>query len=189
MSKMSDAEKKIRHVIDLISSGKAHKDILEKVNNKQFKTMERIGREAVDNYYDDYSERTMYDPLGSLYSAYKIKNKDGDIIIEYDSSYLNGEHRVDNSYIYQYMFEQGYHGGANFGGNMKIPVGMPAKPYNGTTGSPWNNNFVQHKWMDAYQSPISPKEEIDEKVEEYYENELEYDVSDALDEWREENDI
>lgn len=184
-NKLKEQEAKIRKLIDLIDSGKAQKDIVENVNKKQKKKMEKIGKSAIDEYYD--MPRTYYDPTHSLYNAYKIENNNGDIVINTDDpSLIPDVHRVSSEYIYEKMFVEGWHGGAEFdNGKMSIPVIYPVKPYDGRNGRPWEYQNKKAKWKPAVQG-VSPKKTIDDAVEEYYNNELSEDVADAMKDWRKE---
>ena len=73
-----------------------------------------IMKNVIDDYYADYSPR-YYNRTKSLYNAYKILNNGKQIGVDFDSKYMPHEHRVDkksDNYIFHWMFERGYHGGA-----------------------------------------------------------------------------
>ena len=67
--------------------------------------------EMIKDYYYDYSP-IYYRRQYSLYQAYKIYNTSKAIDIDFDAQYMEAEHRINNEYIYKWMFEEGYHGGA-----------------------------------------------------------------------------
>ena len=75
----------------------------------------KICESAVDYFYKDYSPR-MYKRKWSLYEAYNIDIKpNGEFIFQLGHEFMKKKHRVDNEYIYKYMFVLGWHGGANDG--------------------------------------------------------------------------
>lgn len=75
----------------------------------------KICESAVDRFYNDYTPH-MYKRRGSLYEAYNIEIKpNGEFIFQLGSEFMTKKHRVDNEYIYKYMFVMGWHGGANDG--------------------------------------------------------------------------
>ena len=97
------------------------KKIVEEVNYniayEKRKAALIICENAVDAFYSDYSPH-MYHRKGSLHETYKVEiNKKGDFSFQLGHEFMTKQHRVDNEYIYDYMFVLGWHGGANGGKN------------------------------------------------------------------------
>ena len=138
---------------------------------------EEIIRHAIDEYYYDYSPR-YYKRSKSLYDAYKIINDGSRIGVDFDSEYMEKEHRVNNEYIYHWMFEEGYHGGARpKGGRIIDGVHMymlyrtptpQAIAAGFATGTPYR------KWssMPVARTTPSPKVSIDKKLDAYDKKDL-----------------
>lgn len=82
---------------------------------------------CIAKYYSDYTPR-YYSRTYSLYKVYKLQIKGSWIRWEFNPNFIPKVHRVDSidpDYIYNWMFEKGYHGGA---------VGGEGHPH---PGSPW----------------------------------------------------
>lgn len=114
---------------------KNNKKYIEAINNlkKLYKNIDNIAKDAseyicdyieydynniiknqIDIYYNDYHPR-YYKRTKSLYKAYRIINNGSEIGVDFDSKYMPHTHRVDEkdeNYIFHWMFERGYHGGA-----------------------------------------------------------------------------
>lgn len=169
----SDYDDLIQEFLDNLDDLK--EEVRDKIVEKIEKDIKKIGKQAVDNYYDDYS-RKIYEPIGSLYGVVDngLIDIDGDPTLDIDNPDLISDsgHRVDGQsdsehYIYDNMFLEGFHGGANFD-NMLVPTQKPMKPYDGLY-KPFSNN-KKVKWKAAYQSDVSPYEEIRDRINDYYED-------------------
>lgn len=109
------------------------------------KEMEEGYREIIDKYYE-YPQK-MYKRSNSLYNAYEIEYGNGilDSKINLVDKVGDGSHRVDEvdpKYIYEHMYVEGWHGGANGKGKgmgIPIPRDGKAEPYNGKV-KPWADN-------------------------------------------------
>lgn len=89
---------------------------IEKQVNNEYKQrvkqgLEDIAEEAIDMFYESYSPH-MYHRTNDLYNTYKVIVTDDRWAIDLSPSFMDGSHRVSSEYIYNYMFKEGYHGGA-----------------------------------------------------------------------------
>lgn len=91
---------------------------------------------CIDMYYKEYSPK-FYKRKKSLYKVYKLKYDskrfEWHFGHEFMPDYSNEPHRAPNEYIYEWMFEKGYHGGAHTIAQNKIDK-WGEHPRNGT---PW----------------------------------------------------
>lgn len=75
--------------------------------------------------YTDSADPHIYNRQRSLFKAFRVQAKNGNIDVEYDSDFMNGySHRVSNDYIFENSFVKGYHGGADNGPEHPAP-GIP----------------------------------------------------------------
>ena len=77
------------------------------------KDLEKIFKTSIDEYYT-YPKK-YYKRTKSFYKTYKITNSGTIITYTANSGLMPGSHRVSSEYIYDYMFAQGFHGGATKG--------------------------------------------------------------------------
>ena len=122
-------------------------DIKEKYSKKVVDELEYVGRHVIDEWYDSYPERS-YDPIGSLYDAYKINIKDGRGSIDFSPSLIDDyKHHQDNSIIYNNVFLEGYHGGST-GKGLKSSIPHWRKPpgiYSQWYSTPAPRSFSPYK--------------------------------------------
>ena len=88
-------------------------DILFNVEAKKF--YENEWRTAADIYYYSHYSPIYYDRTTDLYNAaeYKIFSaKDLEVGLDVSPKNMNGGHRASNDFIYQHMYNEGWHGGA-----------------------------------------------------------------------------
>lgn len=115
--------------------------------------LNKIAIRVINDYYD---YKTTYKREWDLYNAYKIIANDDSWGIIYDSSSLK-KHGELNEYIFDYMFGQGYHGGAIDGEGHP----NPGIPY-------WRAGAHFERWgKPAYQDDASPYEIIENECSEY----------------------
>lgn len=76
--------------------------------------LDKIFKTNIDDYYD--FKKKYYKRTKALYKTYKIQGAGGSIEAFADASLMPDTHRASPEYIYDYMFSQGYHGGAISGG-------------------------------------------------------------------------
>lgn len=90
--------------------------------------LKKIARTSVDLWYESY-DPIYYTRTNSLYKAYKVEQTSKNTITFFmGSEYMPKTHRVDStgatrngeSYIYQTMFVEGWHGGADYISDLKI---------------------------------------------------------------------
>ena len=172
------------------------KKIVEEVNYniayEKRKAALIICENAVDAFYSDYSPH-MYHRKGSLYEAYKVEiNRKGDFSFQLGHEFMTKQHRVDNEYIYDYMFVLGWHGGANGGeGHPDLNISDPKRrrlywrqpPYDVTEVDEYGEttNVLIKKWslwdvnpaarMRSYNE--APYQRIKREWNNYIKNELE----------------
>lgn len=121
-----------------------------------------IFKRSVDDFYASYTPKYYKHRTGSLYKIYNIEPTDDGIFISADIDEMGETHRVDDEYIFDIVYMQGYHGGANDGDDHPEP-GTPywrtppprkgIKPY-----TKWGRPAVQSKSID---------EMVEERLEEY----------------------
>lgn len=75
---------------------------------------------GVEQYYADYSPQ-IYSRKESLKKAYLINSSSNTVSWDVSADLIPNVHRVSSDYIYEYMFEQGWHGGADKGPNHPSP--------------------------------------------------------------------
>ena len=95
---------------DLIS-GKFVRQISRQIIKYVYRDINEIFELGVERYYNSYTP-IFYHRQYALYKAYKITYRGTKIFWKVGEEFMPDVHRVDNSYIFDYMFEQGYHGGA-----------------------------------------------------------------------------
>lgn len=86
-----------------------------------------IAVSAIDKFYEDYEPHS-YDRTFDLYNTYRIKVTEDEWNIDFDPSWMENWHRVDDEdpeYIFENSFIHGWHGGAIAG--MGHP--NPGTPY------------------------------------------------------------
>lgn len=95
-----------------LHNGKFKKAVMEEIAVTLYDDISEIIDTCIDKYYKDYQPK-FYKRTKSLYKVYKLQYRSGYFGWVFDFNLMPNVHRVDNEYIYKYMFEQGYHGGAN----------------------------------------------------------------------------
>lgn len=149
-------------VLSLIKNSQAIADSINRqIAPILYKKAKSICMEAVDAYYASYSPH-LYNRTESLYDAYDIGIRNGtELVFLVGADLMSGSHRVSNEYIYNTMFEEGWHGGAKSGDGHP----NPGTPYWRTPSSPRNMYFEEidevlyvHSWALWYKSP-APKSE------------------------------
>lgn len=120
---------------------------------------------CVETFYESY-DPVYYKRNHGLYKAYRITTNGKTLTAQRDSFYMPGLYKVSTRYIYKYMFEEGWHGGAIDG------VGHPEP------GTPWWKTpppFMANKlgvpawsqWSAMAASSKSPDTLIDEAIAKY----------------------
>lgn len=106
---MNNKDYLLKHVDDLVH------DAMMQIAWKKYKKAEEICSKAIDTFYQEYSPK-VYDRQYDLKNVYNLDvTRDGEFIFEFGSEFMEKKHRVDNEYIYQKMFKEGWHGGAHDG--------------------------------------------------------------------------
>lgn len=100
----------LQEVVDDIP--KIKRDVANEISLQWYEDLDEIFTISIDKFYADY-EPKFYRRTGSLYSVYKLTRHNGIINWDFGAQYMPDTHRVDNQYIYDWVFLQGYHGGAN----------------------------------------------------------------------------
>lgn len=115
-----------------LHNGKFKKAVMEEIAITLYEDISEIIETCIDKYYSEYTPK-YYKRTKSLYKVYKLQYKSGHFGWQFNFEFMPNIHRVDNKYIYQYMFEQGYHGGANTIASNKVQQ-WGEHPHN---GQPW----------------------------------------------------
>lgn len=111
----------------------AEKKTNEEIPKKAAPEIESASRFAVEDWYMAFNPSS-YERTESLLNVYDVQPLVGEINVHLSSDELGG-HRVGNNYIYEYMFKQGYHGGA---------IDGPEHPSPGTPY--WRTGFNFSEW-------------------------------------------
>ena len=159
----------------------------EKLALMQYNKAKKICKSAVDSYYNDYDpmKHGKYRRKYSLYEAYHVGIRGKKFVFELGDELMTSRHRVSNEYIYEMMFQEGWHGGANKIAEDKIdrwlPHPDPGVPYWRYPGKPrgnmerwerWNRfpaprskkspyNTIKDEWIEYINSEKCEKEQID----------------------------
>ena len=96
------------------------KKIGTKAAPKFVEKVKKIFEESIAEYYAARSSG-YYTRTYSLIEAYKVTCRGNTINLKSNASMVPDTHRVAPEYIYDYMFFEGYHGGANKGPNHPSP--------------------------------------------------------------------
>ena len=157
--------------------------IAEEVNQKLVKYVynkaNEICKSAVDSFYSDYEPKLYKKRKGSLYTAYDIRIINGSQLkFTLGDEFMKGKHRVSNTYIYDTMFKEGWHGGAHKGNGHP----NPGDHYWRTPPSPrmmyieeYDEMAYVRPWTFWYHRPanrsVSPYDEIKKNWEDFVEGE------------------
>ena len=161
----------------------AVKDAIEKSYAEYFAVADEklrdIYEETINDFYDKYP-RSFYKPRGSLYRLIETKHGKDYLEIWFEPSrisYRNG-YAGENG-LYEYVFRQGWHGGADIDGNMLVPWTSPPMAYDGDTApwssKPWQDQQISHGWKPAKQASISPLDDFKNRVDKYHSSEYQQD--------------
>lgn len=141
----------------------------------KLKNAKKICKRAIDSYYQNYrpgeyntsKDRHPYRRHYSLYDAVNLGIRNGNtFIFELGSEFMPKNHRVDKTnpdYIYNRMFIQGWHGGADKG-----KAGQPPHPNPGELYWKIHPEFI-YWWNRPARKmyPLSPYEIIKQRWEKY----------------------
>lgn len=100
----------IKEVADNVSTIK--KEVVKEIALQWYEDLDEIFTLCIDKFYSEY-DPTFYRRTGSLYKVYKLSNHNGFVKWDFGPQYMPDTHRVNNQYIYDWVFLQGYHGGAH----------------------------------------------------------------------------
>ena len=175
MGKYYQARKMLNEIVRFandIESGKVVNDIVSKCAPLIIRDLDVIFTSSIDEYYK--FKKRYYKRTYSFYKAYDISLNGNVITIHSGSDLIPKSHRVDavdSDYIYNYMFVQGYHGGAASGepdmqgspfpGPMALRTPVPRYA---TEGMPPYSLWSRTK---AHKDEESPQDKIDRNIEAY----------------------
>ena len=165
----------------------AVKDAQKKAFSEYFdvaaKKIRTMYEDVINDFYNDYPD-SFYEKhkgrRGSLYNLIQTKKTSEYLSIWFDPSlisYRNGY--AEENGLYTTTFRQGWHGGANKYGGMKYPVGRFEKDevvryYDGEY-KPYDD--IRYLWIPAKQAPISPLQDIKNRIDQYQEEEYQEDYN------------
>ena len=170
MGKVNKIKKLIKNI--------AH-DAAEYICDYQEYDYKNIMDDIIKNYYSSYKPM-YYRRSYSLYNAYKIFNTGKSVDIYFGPDFMGNQHRVSDEYIYRWMFEKGYHGGAHVIGrripNPIDPLGervfapmlyRTPHPVAIAAGKAQGPPFRKWSKMEVEQAPFQPYEYINKKLNKY----------------------
>lgn len=154
------------------------KDISTALAEQYEADLNEIARLCIKKFYDDYKPK-FYRRKYSLYHAYRILNNGGVIDIEYSHEFMldTHKHRVDKKYIFEKVFNEGWHGGAHtissenaklWGAHPdnKTPFWRILPPYNKEGIKPYITGW--HK--EPAKKTIPPRHRIETEIGNYISN-------------------
>lgn len=143
-----------------IRSGKFTDNIVNNINtNEWYEKCSKKKENIISSYYSNGGK--MYSPTYSLQDAIRVIHGKYSVYLDSDESYITEEHRVSNSYIYEYMFVKGYHGGAHFGNGMFTPISRIGEEYNGNS-QPFESGRYEWKNTTSNKESVSPYNKMDD---------------------------
>jgi len=165
----------------------ATKKINEQLDREYEKDIKALMDQAVQEFYDDYTDLRGYKRKHDLFNAYRVSVKGLEAYIKTSSEFMKKRHRADNEYIYNMAFISGWHGGAPYVNDVEDSVwGVlhpnPANYYGGdkpidggdlywrTPMKPKEIRYSRWYGTPANQASISPLERIKELLADYEKN-------------------
>ena len=107
---MKDTTYLLKHVDEFVN------EAMMKIAWKKYRKAEEICKREIDRFYNEYSPTLVYKRKYDLKNVYNLDvTRDGEFIFELGSEFMKKKHRVSNDYIYEKMFVEGWHGGADDG--------------------------------------------------------------------------
>lgn len=137
---------------------KIERDIVQEMMLYVYEDVNEIFEQGVSDFYQAY-DPIFYHRTGALYDAFKITKTWNTVSWRLSGELMPNVHRVDNSYIYEFVFNQGYHGGAVGANAYGQPMWRTPHP---SQGSP-----AWHSWGRPAVCTESPSELIWKYLDEY----------------------
>lgn len=173
VKQVKQLQKDIKEVKD--DKTKIKNEVAKEVAAQWYDDLDYIFVSCIDRFYADYNP-TFYRREGSLYSTYKLTQKNGIVSWNFGAQYMpqayKHSHRASNQYIYDQMFLKGYHGGAHTIAEDKVEE-WGEHPDDGTpwyrTPHPFRGIRPYTDWSEhrAEKSDISPAQRIEEELRLY----------------------
>ena len=166
---LDDFIDEVNEVLQDLKSGKFIKKVFEEAAVSVVEDLDVIFTTCIDLYYADYTP-LFYKRTKSLYDVYKINAIGTSIKWVVPYMYPSG-HRVDGKYIYDKMFEEGWHGGAASG-----PPDFYMTPHPGymawrKPGPPGCANLKPYSlWGRQAIRSESPSDHIENEMNSYFED-------------------
>lgn len=114
IERIEEINDKLTKFSDDLESGKIENEIFKEVSKQVKKDYDNIYHSCVDVYYESY-EPDYYKPRKhSLYNMYDVIVTDDDVEYFEDPNLSNLPHRVNNEYLFDKMWMEGWHGGATY---------------------------------------------------------------------------
>lgn len=154
------------------------------------KKVKTIYSETIDDFYNSYPN-PFYHRRGSLYDLIQTKKTDDYLSIWFEPSLISYRNGYAGEYgLYDQIFRQGWHGGANIGGKMLVPWTAPSVVYNGMyspwdSPKPWQQNpGTKHGWEQAERAPIAPLQDFKNRLNQYQKTEYQKDYDKIWDKYK-----
>lgn len=207
MSKVNDISKitneiekaALKKLMDKIEE--CRPEFQKNLGKKLEKRVHSIFDEVVDEFYGDYNprfyDRNEHNGMRNLLRTEVTNSTFSYWFDETQLAYRNGYSGEDG--LYETVFRQGWHGGANIGGDMLVPYRTDRNKnpiaYNGNgvntwSSAKWQSPYEKYRsrWQKAKRAPISPLDNFIKKKKKYEKTDLQQDAQQAWNEaWNKNN--
>ena len=161
-------KKKTTSCTDLINNfeeqlRKAINNAQEEIDVQFSKDIEQMIKFAAKEFYDDYHPSS-YKRKGSMDEFYNVVVTDSASWVELGEEFSDTGHSVNNEYIFETMFIEGWHGGADSG------------EFHPDPGTPWYRTYNKHSgwnWLreaSRMKDGMSPYSIFCDQYDEYAKN-------------------
>ena len=160
------------YIEDIMSDNKKRFEEAVKKTKREFfplevKKVEELYRQVADDFYSDYSERKFYKPRGSLKNLFNIKTDYENLYMDFDPTKIPSRTGyVGEDGLYNTVFREGWHGGANHEGKMLYRKPVP---------------YYRYWGREAVRTSISPLDDFDKRWDKYQETEFVDDLNRIFD--------
>ena len=149
-----------------------------KYAKKVEKDLKEVGKKVIDDWYSDYIPN-LYRREYSLYKAFRVQVKNGKFSVSFSPYYMRAyHHRVENDYIFDNSFLDGWHGGADKGKGHPFPgYPMYREP------NPYYTNwyFIAERSFSPYEKIYDEMNKKIDEINEEYNAEFKKEILDKID--------